>query len=234
MAPEMEVSSTVASGNSNHSSDSDQSNEMPMTTVSAVSLNASAVNLHPNIENQYKVSEFDRFICAIVQFVHWLLMFSSVICVMQHTLVCVPTMVTIPNTITQQSQGHQSDSPFQLALAATGPANSFTAIRDGLKTTTTTTTLSAKPATMQHQQLQQNLSKMQGIVFANAIQLQQSQLPATTAVKLQRQSTAPQQQPNTSKTTQPLAARTIQRAHKIQIPQAPPPQIVVRRQSGEK
>lgn len=57
MAPEMEVTSTVASGNSNNSSDSDQSNEIPIATVSAVSLNSSAANLHPNIENQYKVCE---------------------------------------------------------------------------------------------------------------------------------------------------------------------------------
>lgn len=57
MAPEMEVSSTVASGNSNNSSDSDQSNEMPtIATVSAVSLNSSTANLHPNIENQFKVN----------------------------------------------------------------------------------------------------------------------------------------------------------------------------------
>lgn len=136
-------------------------------------------------------------------------------------------MVTIPNTITQQSQTHQSESTFQLALASTAQTNSFTAIRDGLKTTTTTI---AKPTTIQQQHLQQNLNKMQGIVFANTIQLQQSQLQAA---KLQRQSTT-QQQPNTSKTTtQSLTARTIQRAHKIQIPQAPPPQIVLR-QSGEK
>lgn len=134
-------------------------------------------------------------------------------------------MVTIPNTITQQSQSHQSESTFQLALASTAQTNSFTAIRDGLKTTI------AKPVTIQQQQLQQNFNKMQGIVFANAIQLQ--------AAKLQRQSTTQQkQQPNRSKTTattttQPLAARTIQRAHKIQLPQALPPQIVVRRQSGE-
>lgn len=141
-------------------------------------------------------------------------------------------MVTIPNTITQQSQSHQSDSStFQLALASTAQTNSFTAIRDGLKTTTTTI---AKPATIQQQQLQQNLNKMQGIVFTNAIQLQQSQLQAA---KLQRQSITAQQQPNTSKTiatTQSLTTRTIQRPHKIQIPQAPLPQVVLRRQSGEK
>lgn len=58
MAPEMEVTSTVASGNSNNSSDSDQSNEVPtIATVSAVSLNSSGTNLHPTIENQFKVSE---------------------------------------------------------------------------------------------------------------------------------------------------------------------------------
>lgn len=58
MAPEMEVTSTVASGNSNHSSDSDQSNEMPaIATVSAVSVNSSNANLHPTIENQFKVSK---------------------------------------------------------------------------------------------------------------------------------------------------------------------------------
>lgn len=150
---------------------------------------------------------------------HSFLFFLSAV---QHTLVCVPTMVTIPNTISTQ----QSESTFQ--LASTGQTSSFTAIRDGLKTTTTTIT---KPATIQQQQLQQNLNKMQGIVFANTIQLQQTQLQA--AAKLQRQSTI-QQQANTSKTTQSLTARTIQRAHKIQIPQAPPPQVVLRRQSGEK
>lgn len=57
MVPEMEVSSTVASSNSNNSSDSDHSNEMPtIATVSAVSLNSSSANMHPNIENQFKVS----------------------------------------------------------------------------------------------------------------------------------------------------------------------------------
>lgn len=141
-------------------------------------------------------------------------------------------MVTIPNTITQQSQGNQSEpATFQLTLASTAQTNSFTAIRDGLKTTTATI---AKPVTIQQQQLQQSLSKMQGIVFANTIQLQQPQLQAA---KLQRQLTTQQQQQqqqNTSKTTTttvapPLTARTIQR--KIQIPQAPPPQIIVRRQS---
>lgn len=58
MTPEMEVTSTVASGNSNNSSDSDQSNEIPMgATLSTVSLNSSTANIHPNIENQFKVSE---------------------------------------------------------------------------------------------------------------------------------------------------------------------------------
>lgn len=57
MAPEMEVSSTVASSNSNNSSDSDHSNEMPITTVSAVSINSSNPTLHPTIDNnQFKVS----------------------------------------------------------------------------------------------------------------------------------------------------------------------------------
>lgn len=129
--------------------------------------------------------------------------------VFQHTLVCVPTMVSIPNTITQQSQSHQSDSAFQLALASSS-TNNFTAIRDSVKTAI------AKP-TIQQQQLQQNLNKMQGIVFANTIQLQQPQLQA----KLQRQSS----QPNTSNTL-PLTTRTIQRTHKIQLAQAPPPNIV--------
>lgn len=131
------------------------------------------------------------------------------ISVFQHTLVCVPTMVSIPNTITQQSQSHQSDSAFQLALASSS-TNNFTSIRDSVKTAI------AKP-TIQQQQLQQNLNKMQGIVFANTIQLQQSQLQA----KLQRQSS----QPNTSNTL-PLTTRTIQRTHKIQLAQAPPPNIV--------
>lgn len=76
MAPEMEVTSTVASGNSNNSSDSDQSNEIPIATVSAVSLSSSAANLHPNIENQFKVSETDsslahfaRFLCIFLIFI---------------------------------------------------------------------------------------------------------------------------------------------------------------------
>lgn len=61
MAPEMEVTSTVASGNSSSSSDSDQSNEMPTTaTVSAVSLNSNA-NLPPNIDNQFKVNRQHSF-----------------------------------------------------------------------------------------------------------------------------------------------------------------------------
>lgn len=58
MAPEMEVTSTVASGNSNNSSDSDHSNEMPaIAAVSTVSLNSTSTNIHPNIENQFKVSK---------------------------------------------------------------------------------------------------------------------------------------------------------------------------------
>lgn len=122
-------------------------------------------------------------------------------------------MVSIPNTISQQTQSHQSDSAFQLSLASSS-TNNFTAIRDGVKTTI------AKP-TIHQQQLQQNLNKMQGIVFANTIQLQQSQSHA----KLQRQSS----QPNISNTL-PLTTRTIQRAHKIQLAQAPPPNIV----QGEK
>lgn len=56
MAPEMEVTSTVASGNSNNSSDSDHSNEIPtIATVSAVTMNSSVANLHPSTENQFKV-----------------------------------------------------------------------------------------------------------------------------------------------------------------------------------
>lgn len=58
MTPEMEVTSTVASGNSNNSSDSDQSNEIPMgATLSTVNLSSSTANIIPNIENQFKVSE---------------------------------------------------------------------------------------------------------------------------------------------------------------------------------
>lgn len=58
MAPEMEVTSTVASGNSNNSSDSDQSNEMPtIASVSTVNVNSSGTNIHPTIENQFKVSQ---------------------------------------------------------------------------------------------------------------------------------------------------------------------------------
>lgn len=88
-------------------------------------------------------------------------------------------------------------------------------LKDGIKTTI------AKP-TIQQQQLQQSINKMQGIVFTNKIQLQQSQLQA----KLQRQSP----QPNTSN-THPLTTRTIQRTHKIQLAQAPPPTII---HQGEK
>lgn len=127
-------------------------------------------------------------------------------------------MVSIPNTITQQPLIHQSDSSFQLALTSSTNStnNNFAAIRDNFKATI------AKP-TIQQQQLQPNLNKMQSIVFANAIQLQQAQQQA----KLQRQS--PQQ--NTSNTQHPLTTRTIQRAHKIQLNQAPPPPII---QQGEK
>lgn len=58
MAPDMEVTSTVASGNSNNSSDSDHSNEIPsVSTVSAVTVNSSVANLHSNAENQFKVSQ---------------------------------------------------------------------------------------------------------------------------------------------------------------------------------
>lgn len=59
MAPEMEVSSTVASGNSNNSSDSDQSNEVPaIAAVPALNINASHANLQPSIENQFKVNNW--------------------------------------------------------------------------------------------------------------------------------------------------------------------------------
>lgn len=112
-------------------------------------------------------------------------------------------------SIAQQSQSQQSESSFQLALAPSSGKN-FTTIRDGTKTTI------AKPI-IQQQQLQPNINKMQGIVFTNAIQLQQSQLQA----KLQRQSS----QANTSNTNH-LTGRTIQRTHKIQLTQAPPPNIV--------
>lgn len=120
-------------------------------------------------------------------------------------------MVSMPNSISQQTQSHQSDSTFQLALASS--SNNFTAIRDGTKVTI------VKP-TIQQQQLQQNLNKIQGIVFANTIELPQAQLQA----KLQRQST----QTNASN-THPLTMRTIPR--KIQLTQAPPSTIVLQ---GEK
>lgn len=123
-------------------------------------------------------------------------------------------MVSIPNTINQHSQ-NQTDSSFQLALSSSGNSSNFTTIRDGVKTTI------AKPI-IQQQPLQQSLNKMQGIVFTNAIQIQQSQLQA----KLQRQSI----KPNAS-IAHPLTTRTIQRTHKIQLAQAPPPTIV---QQGEK
>lgn len=138
-------------------------------------------------------------------------MFLSVSLIFQHTLVCVPTMVTIPNSIVQQSQSHQSNSTFPLALSSSSNSN-FATLKDGIKTTI------AKPTTtIQQQQSQQNINKMQGIVF-NTIQLQQSQLQA----KLQRQSSQ----------TNPLTTRTIQqRTHTIQLAQAPPPAIV---HQGEK
>lgn len=138
-------------------------------------------------------------------------------------------MVSIPSTtVTQQSsQSHQTDSTFQLALASTSSTNNFTAIRDGLKTTI------AKPTTIQQHQLPSNLNKMPGIVFANTIQLQQSQ--QLHAKLQQRQSStttvATVAQPNTSNTHPTIATRTIQRAHKIQLTQAPPPAIV---QQGDK
>lgn len=129
----------------------------------------------------------------------------------QHTLVCVPTMVTIPSSISQQPQSQQSNSAFPLALSASSN-NNFATLKDAIKTTI------AKPSIHQ----QQNINKMQGIVF-NTIQLQQPQIQA----KLQRQSS----QPNTSN-THTLTTRTIQqRTHKIQLAQAPPPTII---HQGEK
>lgn len=118
--------------------------------------------------------------------------------------------MVIPNSIIHQTQsGQQSNSSFQLALASSG-GNSFTTIRDGIKTI-------AKPTTIQQQQVQA-INKMQGIVFnCNTIPLQQTQLQA----KLQRQSS----QSNISNTINPLT-RTIQRTHKIQLTQAPPPNII--------
>lgn len=65
-------------------------------------------------------------------------------------------MVSMASSISQQTQSHQSDSTFQLALASS--SNNFTAIRDGTKVTI------VKP-TIQQQQLQQNLNKIQGIVL---------------------------------------------------------------------
>lgn len=141
-------------------------------------------------------------------------MFLSFLLIFQHTLVCVPTMVTIPNSIVQQSQSHQSNSTFPLALSSSSN-NNFATLKDGIKTTI------AKPTTtaVQQQQLQQNINKVQGIVF-NTIQLQQSQLQA----KLQRQSS----QANISN-VHPLTTRTIQqRTPKIQLA---PPAIV---HQGEK
>lgn len=114
-------------------------------------------------------------------------------------------MMSMANSIAQQSQGQQSDSSFQLALASSSGKNSAM-IRDCGKK-------SIVEPTIQQQQLQQNMN----IVFTNTIQLQQSQLQA----KLQRQSLAA----NTGNTN-PSTARTIQRTHKIQLTQAPPPNIV--------
>lgn len=109
--------------------------------------------------------------------------------------------MSLANSISQQPQGHESDTSFQLALASSSTKN-FATIKDGSKTT-------IKPI-IQQQQPQQNINKMQGVVFANTIQLQQPQVQA----KLQRQSLQ-----NTSN-TRPLPTRTIQRTHKIQLNQA--------------
>lgn len=185
MAPEMEVSSTVVSGNSNNSSDSDHSNEMPsIATVSGINLNTSGVNTNT---------------------------------VPPTTLVCVqtiPAIVSVPNSLTHQTQNKSSDSVFQLAFTAAGTSNSLTAQGNRIKTTI------AKQPTIQQQQLQQ-IGKMQGIVYANpsinTIQLQQSQLQAA---KILRQST----QPSTSN-AHPLLNRAIQRAQKIQLSQLPAPVV---------
>lgn len=212
MAPDMEVTSTVASGNSNNSSDSDHSNEIPsVSTVSAVTVNSSVANLHSNAENQFKVrpSNYTFLHSFNLKQIKTNIQYDFSVFVLQHTLVCVPTMVSIQNSIAQQSQTQQSDSSFQLALASSSAKN-FSTIRESAKT------IIAKPM-IQKQQLHQNLNKMPGIVFANTIQLQQSQLQA----KLQRQSS----QVNTSN-THPLTTQTIQRMHKIQLTQATAPTIV--------
>lgn len=184
MAPEMEVSSTVVSGNSNNSSDSDHSNEMQsIATVSGINLNSSGVNTNT---------------------------------VPPTTLVCVqtiPAIVSVPNSLSHQTQNKSSDSVFQLAFTTAGSNNSLTAQGNRIKTTI------AKQPTIQQQQLQQ-IGKMQGIVYANpsinTIQLQQSQLQA----KILRQST----QPSTSN-AHPLLNRAIQRAQKIQLAQLPSPVV---------
>lgn len=185
MPPEMEVSSTVVSGNSNNSSDSDHSNEMPsIATVSGVNLNSSGINNNT---------------------------------VPPTTLVCVqtiPTIVSVPNSLSHNQQNKSGDSVFQLAFTTAGTSNSLTVQGNRIKTTI------AKQPTIQQQQLQQ-ISKMQGIVYANpsinTIHLQQSQLQAR---QILRQST----QPSTSN-AHPLLNRAIQRAQKIQLAQLPSPVV---------
>lgn len=121
-------------------------------------------------------------------------------------------MMSLSNSISQQPQGHESDRSFQLAVASSSTKNSVT-IRDGSKPT-------IKPIIQQQQQQQQNKNQMQGIVFANTIQLQQPQIQA----KLQRQSL------QDTSNTRSLTTRTIQRTHRIQLNQASTATIV----QGEK
>lgn len=119
-------------------------------------------------------------------------------------------MMSLSNAISQQQPGHESTTSFQLALASSSTKN-FTAMKDGPKTIT-------KPII---QQQQQNINKMQGIVFANMQQqLQQPQVPA----KLQRQSL------QNASNTRPLTTRPIQRTHKFQLNQASTATII----QGEK
>lgn len=120
-------------------------------------------------------------------------------------------MVSISNA--QQSQSQQSGS-CQPTLSSPR-INSFATAREKLKATV------SKPIfQQQQQQLQQNMNKMSGIVFTNAIQLQ----PQTQA-KLSR----PSSQTNT--TTNPTSTQTVQRTQKIQLTPANSATIV---QPGDK
>lgn len=161
-------------------------------------------------------------------------------------LVCVPTVVSVSNAMTQ-AQNQQSDSVFHLTLASTGNNHIITQ-RDALKTTIAVSAMRslvrkkyfcflsemkknkkimiflqqtptiAKPIIHQ-QQLHQNNNKMQGIVYTNSPSINTIQLQqAQLQTKLQRQSSLPSN-------PHPLLSRTIQRAQKIHLTHTPPTSI---------